>query len=117
VLDEHWQGRDRFAHAPDTRQFVPLPKGVRSYAIAATTGKTRGDLRDRLLGDGLVPVASALGRHDESHRSLGFPASRQWIGYGMSHLDLLGRREVSERIVRWFAAAPGPLPERGGEVQ
>jgi hypothetical protein len=117
VLDEHWQGRDRFAHAPDTRQFVPLPKGVRSYAIAATTGKKRGDLRDRLLGDGLVPVASALGRHDESHRSLGFPASRQWIGYGMSHLDLLGRREVSERIVRWFAAAPVPLPERGGEVQ
>jgi hypothetical protein len=24
---------------------------------------------------------------------------------------------VSERIVRWFAAAPVPLPERGGEVQ
>jgi len=107
VLDEHWRGRDRFAHAPDTRRTVPLPKGVRSFAIAATTGKKRGDLRDRLLGDGLVPVSSALGRHDESHRSLGFPQSRQWIGYGMSHLDLLARPEVSDRIVRWFAAAPG----------
>jgi hypothetical protein len=117
VLDDHWQGRDRFAHAPDTRRFVPLPKGVRSYAIAATTGKKRGDLRDRVLGDGLVPVASALGRHDDSHRALGIPQSRQWIGYGMSHLDLLARPEVSERIVRWFAAAPAPLPERGDEVQ
>jgi len=107
VLDEHWRGRDRFAHAPDTRRTVPLPKGVRSFAIAATTGKKRGDLRDRLLGDGLVPVSSALGRHDESHRSLGFPQSRQWIGYGMSHLDLLGRPEVSDRIVRWFSAAHG----------
>jgi len=107
VLDEHWRGRDRFAHAPDTRRTVPLPKGVRSFAIAATTGKKRGDLRDWLLGDGLVPVSSALGRHDESHRSLGFPQSRQWIGYGMSHLDLLARPEVSDRIVRWFAAAPG----------
>jgi PGAP1-like protein len=107
VLDEHWQGRDRFAHAPDTRQFVPLPKGVRSYAIAATTGKQCGDLRDRLLGDGLVPVSSALGRHDDLRRTLGFPPSRQWIGYGMSHLDLLARPEVSDRIVRWFAAAPG----------
>ena len=106
VLDEHWRGRDRFAHAPDTRQFVPLPKGVRSYAMAATTGRKRGDLRDRLLGDGLVPVSSALGRHDESHRSLGFPQSRQWIGYGMSHLDLLGRPEVSDQLVRWFGSAP-----------
>jgi hypothetical protein len=107
VLDEHWQGRDRFARARDTRQFVPLPRGVQCFAIAATTGKKRGDLRDRLLGDGLVPVASALGRHDETHRSLSFPASRQWIGYGMSHLDLLGRPEVSDRIVRWIAPAPG----------
>ncbi len=107
VLDEHWRGRDRFAHAPDTRQFVPLPKGVQSYAIAATTGKRRGDLRDRLLGDGLVPVTSALGRHDDLHRALEFPRSRQWIGYGMSHLDLLARPEVSDRIVRWFAATPG----------
>jgi hypothetical protein len=80
---------------------------VQCFAIAATTGKKRGDLRDRLLGDGLVPVASALGRHDETHRSLSFPASRQWIGYGMSHLDILGRPEVSDRIVRWIAPAPG----------
>jgi hypothetical protein len=107
VLDEHWQGRDRFAHARDARRPVPLPKGVRSFAIAATTGKQRGDLRDRLLGDGLVPVASALGRHDDLHRALGFPRSRQWIGYGMGHLDLLAGPAVSDRIVRWFAAAPG----------
>jgi pimeloyl-ACP methyl ester carboxylesterase len=113
VLDEHWRGRDRFAHAPDTRQFVPLPNGVQSYAIAATTGRKPGDLRDRLLGDGLVPVSSALGRHDDLHRALRFPQSRQWIGYGMNHMDLLGRPEVSARIVRWFAAAP----ERESAVQ
>ncbi len=107
VLDEHWQGRDRFAHARDTRRSVPLPKGVKSFAIAATTGKKPGDLRDRLLGDGLVSVSSALGRHDDSHRSLSFPKSRQWIGYGMSHLDLLGRTEVSDQLVRWFGSTPG----------
>ncbi len=107
VLDEHWQGRDRFARARDTRRIVPLPKGVLSFAIAATTGKKPGDLRDRLLGDGLVPVSSALGRHDDSHRSLSFPNSRQWIGYGMSHLDLLGHSEVSDQLVRWFGSAPG----------
>jgi hypothetical protein len=107
VLDEHWKGRDRFARARDTRRAVPLPDGVRCYAMAATTGKKPRDLRDRLLGDGLVPVSSALGRHDDAHRSLFFPRSRQWIGYGMNHLDLLGRTEVSDQIVRWFASAPG----------
>jgi hypothetical protein len=120
VLDEHWTGRDRFARAGDTRRSVPLPKGVRGYAIAATTGKKPGDLRDRLLGDGLVPVASALGRHDYLHRALSFPKSRQWIGYGMGHLDLLARPEVSDRIVRWFGSAPGRSPavtERAPAVQ
>jgi hypothetical protein len=86
---------------------VPLPDGVHSYAMAATTGKRPGDLRDRLLGDGLVPVSSALGHHEDSRLALSFPKARQWIGYGMNHMDLLGRTEVSDQIVRWFASAPG----------
>ncbi len=107
VLDEHWRGRDRFARVRGTRHSVPLPDGVQSYAIAATTGKQPGDLRDRLLGDGLVPVSSALGHHEDSGRSLLFPKPRQWIGYGLNHLDLLGGTEVSDQLVRWFASAPG----------
>ncbi len=31
------------------------------------------------LGDGLVPVASALGRHKDRARALEFPADRQWV--------------------------------------
>lgn len=58
------------------------------------------------MGDGLVPVSSALGRDEDSRSSL-FPKPRQWIAYGMNHLDLLGRTEVSDQIVRWFASAPG----------
>jgi len=109
VLDEHWKGRDRFARASDTRRPVPLPDGVQCFAMAVTTGKTPGDLRDRLLGDGLVPVASALGRHEDPRRTLSFPESQQWIGYGMSHLDLLGRSEVSEQLVRWLAPPRGEV--------
>lgn len=105
VLDEDWKGRDRFARARDTRKPVPLPDDVQCFGMAATTGNKPGDLRDRLLGDGLVPVASALGRHEDPRRTLSFPESRQWIGYGMSHLDLLGRSEVSEQLVRWLAPA------------
>ena len=74
LLDEDWQGRDRFAREPDPRRPAPLPKGVACYAVAATTAASPGDLKDRLLGDGLVPLASALGRHKESATRIEFPA-------------------------------------------
>ena len=105
LLDEDWRGRDRFEPSRDDRQPVPLPDGVRCYAVAATTGKAPGDLNDRLLGDGLVPVRSALGRHEDAARSLPFPESRQWVGTGINHLDLLDRPEVYDRIRRWLAAS------------
>lgn len=105
VLDEDWSGRDRFAHAPDERRPVPLPAGVACYAVAASRG--RGAL-GALVGDGLVPVDSALGRHPDPARSLQFPASRRWVAHGMGHLDLLCRPEVYARIRTWLAGAALP---------
>ena len=76
---------------------MPLPESVDCFAIAATTGQRVGDLYDRVLGDGLVPLASALGHHEEPQLALSFPESRTWIGYGMNHLELLDRPEVYGR--------------------
>ena len=103
LLDEDWEGRDRFAREPDTRRPVPLPKGVACYAIAATTAASPGALKDRLIGDGLVPVASALGRHEDPAMDLKFAPDRQWIACETGHLDLLSRRDVYERIAGWVA--------------
>ena len=103
LLDEDWVGRDRFARGADHRQPLPLPDGVRCFALAATTGQASGDLKDRLLGDGLVPLDSALGRHKDPARTLAFPPERRWIGYGMNHLDLLGRPEVFAQLRQWLA--------------
>jgi pimeloyl-ACP methyl ester carboxylesterase len=103
LLDEDWQGRDRFARSHGHHKALPLPQGVACYAIAATTGKQAGDLKDRLIGDGLVPLASALGCHEESDRHLMFPQDRQWIICETGHLDLLCRAEVYGQIQRWLA--------------
>ncbi len=102
LLDEDWQGRDRFDHAPDTRRVVPLPEGVACYTVAATTASKRGFIADRLIGDGLVPVASALGEHDDQGRDLGFPTSSQCIQYGVNHLGLLSSPEVTRQILQWL---------------
>jgi hypothetical protein len=82
---------------------VPLPEGVRCYALAATLGAEQGGVKDRLLGDGLVPLASALGRHPDPARTLAFAPERQWVGQGMGHLDLLNRPEVFAQLRAWLA--------------
>jgi hypothetical protein len=101
VLDEHWEGRDRFAPAGDVRGRLELPAGVPCYAIAAT--RTPRDAGGRYASDGLVPVDSALGRHQEPRLQLGFPEAHQWIGFGMGHLDLLDRAEVYATIRAWLS--------------
>ncbi len=104
VLDADWRDRDRFEHIGDTRQAVPLPEGVQCFAIAASTASEAGALRDRFLGDGLVPVQSALGEHEDPRRSLAIPKHRQWVGRGMNHFDLLSRHDVYEQMRLWLAS-------------
>jgi pimeloyl-ACP methyl ester carboxylesterase len=107
VLDEDWVGRDRFGSRADRRVPVPLPADVRCYAVAASIGQRDGDLKDRLLGDGLVPLDSALGQHRVPARCLAFAPERQWVGYGVNHLELLGHAEVYAQLKRWLTSRVG----------
>ena len=101
VLDDDWEGLDRFAHGAPLPQLVPLPAGVRCYAIAATVGKQQGDLKDRLLaGDGLVPLASALGQHGDSARCLTFERSEVLLQ--TNHMQLLSSTAVSAQLLHWL---------------
>ncbi len=68
---------------------LPLPAKVKCFAIAGTTGQKSGDLKDRLLGDGLVPLASALGEHHDPKLALNFPADRKLTLYSTNHMQLL----------------------------
>lgn len=107
MCHDDWHGRDRFAHHVDQRRGMPLPTAVQCYVIAATTGADIGDVPDRLLGDGLVPLRSALGRHSNARLALHFPADRQWISRETNHMELLHRPEVYARLCHWFAANSG----------
>jgi hypothetical protein len=104
LLDEDWQGRDRFARYSDSRMIVPLPAGVACCAIAATTAKQSGGVHDRTVGDGLVTVASALGDHNDPARALAIPEARRRIVCEANHFDLLSSPETYETIRGWLAA-------------
>jgi pimeloyl-ACP methyl ester carboxylesterase len=84
-------------------RFVQLPPDIRCYAIAGLLTTGRASAADRLVGDGLVPLDSALGRHKSVTRTLAVPPERQWVARGTGHLDLLGRAEVYRQLHRWFS--------------
>ncbi|HSV48279.1 MAG TPA: alpha/beta hydrolase [Ramlibacter sp.] len=98
LLEADWAG-GRFA-LRDTRQVVPLPAGVACYAVAGTLGQAH---EGGGLGDGLVTVASALGRHARPTHRLGIAPSHTWVARGVHHLDLLGSPAVYRTLLRWLA--------------
>ncbi len=99
VQDEDWDGKDRFAHGA-VPPMLALPASVHCYAVAATMGAAEGDLTDRVAGDGLVPLASALGQHAEASRCLHF--DDQWVGYKLSHMGLLSDADVYRQLLSWL---------------
>lgn len=102
VLDDDDHGRDRFGYHPDDRPPVPLPDGVACYAVAASRISRRNALADRFIGDGLVPLRSALGRHDDAQRSLAFAEDSWRIVFRTGHLELLRSPEVTRQLVEWL---------------
>lgn len=85
-----------------TQHAVPLPSGVKCYAAAAVRAAESGALAERLVGDGLVPLDSALGRHRDATRELAIPKNRQWVGYGIRHIELLNHPEVYAEVRSWL---------------
>lgn len=98
LLDDDGAGDDRFARHGDARVPVPLPGGIAFFALAGTTATQTGGLGARIPGDGLVPVASALGHHRDPERTLAFASGRTGIVPGTGHLDLLSSPAVFGRL-------------------
>lgn len=109
LLEPDWSGRDRFHRHGDARTPVPLPAGLPCLAVAATLASRRGALADRLLGDGMVPLRSALGQHDDPARCLAFGTRSRVIVCRTGHMQLLSDRGVADHVAAWLAcrAAPG----------
>ena len=108
VLASSWEmdgiEKDRFERSPDSREPLPLPFGVNCFTVAATTSGAASPLKDALIGDGLVPLRSALGQHDEAPHCLDFLPENQWTSYATNHMDLLKRPEVTAQVLKWLSA-------------
>ncbi|MCA9714434.1 MAG: alpha/beta hydrolase [Myxococcales bacterium] len=99
VVEADWRGRDRFEPGRAPRTPVALPRDVACFAIA---GEVASGRLGALVGDGLVPVDSALGRGQDPEHDLRIPDARAWTAAGVGHLDLLSDAGVYERVRAWL---------------
>jgi pimeloyl-ACP methyl ester carboxylesterase len=93
----------------DARAVVPLPRGVACFAVAGTLTRSRPASRARDLdtrSDGLVSVASALGRHRVLARQLQLPLSQTFVAEGVGHLGLLSSHAVHDQLLSWLQPPP-----------
>lgn len=96
---------DRFGReAGIRRKPVPLDPAFRHHAVAASLGLAEGDATDRLLGDGLVPVDSAFGRHPDPAYDLAIGPRDRLLVTRTGHLDLLDSRPVAQQLAKWIAS-------------
>ncbi|MCC6250648.1 MAG: alpha/beta hydrolase [Rubrivivax sp.] len=81
---------------------VGLPERTRCFAVAANLGPAAGGLKARWIGDGLVPVPSALGQHADAERHLAFAPDHQAVVADTGHLQLLSSPEVAALLRQWL---------------
>jgi pimeloyl-ACP methyl ester carboxylesterase len=94
--------RDRSAPRGTKRRAHPLPAQVRCHAVAAVTAVEGAGPAAALFGDGLVPVASALGRHRDPDRDLGLSPDHTATIRGIGHLDLIWNDDVTATVRAWL---------------
>jgi len=101
LIDEDWSSQCRFKLSKDKRNYVALPESINCFSIAATTNKNSYKIGDDLIGDGLVTLNSALGKHPEFN--LNFPKDRLWVARSLTHMDLLSHKDVYKKVKSWIS--------------
>lgn len=87
LREEDWRGRSRFGFAHEKAEVLRMPETVSTLAIAASLSKWG------TVGDGLVPIKSALGQCGEADLF-----KKTQLIRNAHHLDLLNNQKVYEAI-------------------
>jgi len=103
IIETDWAMHGRFDHAHDTRSPARLPAHVECFAVAATLDDVPDSARARHFGDGLVPVPSALGQHQEPTFELPIDIRNRFVATETGHLGLLRCPDVARIVHAWVA--------------
>ena len=96
LLDEDWKNQSKKKLVGSHKKHVGLPEDVRCFFVGASIAN------GKLLGDGLVPLNSALGKHRDLNRHLEVADEDKIILKDTNHLDLLSHRTLTKVIKDWM---------------
>jgi pimeloyl-ACP methyl ester carboxylesterase len=82
---------------------VTLPAHIRWFLGAAVLSARSEGVRASLLGDGLVPLRSALAQTTRSQRTPLLPPAQRRVFHRLGHLDLVSHPQVYAQLRRWLA--------------
>ena len=103
VVHEDWQDRDADAFLIDARQDLAFVDGVGYYFIASTIMRDPEHPLADLVGDCLVRLPSASGRHGKPERCVPFKIGK--VFSGMHHMHLGNHPDVYAQIREWCVRA------------
>jgi pimeloyl-ACP methyl ester carboxylesterase len=106
VQQGDWAAHRKHDQTVDERLPTPLPQGVPAFLVAAVQAQRRDHPRNAWIGDGLVPLASALGEHVNPALALTVPESHTLVLTGANHWDLLNHPGVYQRLLTWLSQLP-----------
>ena len=98
VQESDWHTSERFEFIGDQRLPLPLPDNVKCFAVATSAKESI----NYPLGDGLVRIKSALGKHQDPPFDLRIPDIRTWVGTNINHMQLLSDPKVYQILKAWF---------------
>lgn len=78
------------------------PSQVKYFAVAATLDDSANSHKSTHIGDGLVPVPSALGQHENPQHRLPIPPENQFVATKTGHLELLRCPSVAQKVICWL---------------
>jgi hypothetical protein len=108
VQQGDWSAHRKHEQKVDERLPTPLPPGVQTYLVAAVQAQRLDDARNAWIGDGLVPLASALGEHGRTELALAVPDAHKQVVASANHWDLLNSPEVYQQLLTWLSRPPPP---------
>lgn len=104
LVDEDWQDFDRFKMNGDKRKSIPIPTKIKCYSLAGIVGKEAKTIKSKLLGDNMVGVKSALGKHKNASKNIFSEMTDTYIVNECNHTDLLSNLKVYNKIKSWIAS-------------